>query len=360
MAELLEAHTATTKVVRRGETVVARVLSVAPGRIILDIGAKSEGVVSGLEYDAVREFAKTLRAGDEVTATVVTPETYDGTALLSLKTSGRSAGWKLLKIAQENQQPVKIVVKESKRSGLFGEVFGIPCFIPNSHLGKNTLQQGQAIIDRTLSVLVLEVDSDRERIVVSERAVSEKEEFAKQQSILASITPGERFLGEVTHIVPFGAFVGITKNGVHLEGLVHLSEISWEKVSDPSSVVAVGDKVDVVALGDPSSGRAGPPLARAGQLSFSIKRAQEDPWQGIAEKFGTDSEIAGTAVRAAERNFIVEVQPGIEGTLAKSKIPHGMVLQIGQKVECFVESVDESKRKLVLGLRLTTKPVGYK
>ena len=349
MAALLAQEKYRPRVLRRGETLQGSVREVTAGRVLIDIGAKSEGLVSGEEYDAVREFVKTLRAGTYVPVTIITPETPEGTALVSLRGAARTFAWEKVAEAVVSQRPLQARVIHVARGGITVELVGISCFIPTIELGKYVREASFALVGKNIAVRVLNFDRDKERIIVSERAVSEKEEIARVQELVKSISVGERLVGEVTKIAPFGAFIEIAKDNVLIEGLVHISELSWEKIDDPSSVVSVGDTVEVVVLGE-----------REGRLALSLKRAGGDPWQGAEQRFPPDTPVSGTVTKIMDRNIVVEVEPGIEGIIQRRTLPPGAEPRVGERIACFVEKVEEEKRRMMLTVRLTTKPVGYK
>ncbi len=349
MAALLAKEEYRPRVLRRGETLQGSVREVTAGRVFIDIGAKSEGVVSGEEYDAVREFAKTLQVGAYVPVTVITPETPEGTALVSLRGAARTFAWEKAAAAAASQEPLQARVIHVARGGITVELFGISCFIPTVELGKYVREASFALDGKSIAVRVIEVDREKERIILSERAVSEKEEILRVQELVKRIPAGERLVGEVTKIAPFGAFIEIVKDNVRIEGLVHISELSWEKIDDPSSVVSMGDKVEVVVLGE-----------REGRLALSRKRAGRDPWQGTAQRFPSDTPVSGTVTKITDRNIVVEVEGGLEAIIQKRTLPPGAQPKVGERIECFVERVEEDKRRMMLSVRLTAKPVGYK
>ena len=183
---------------------------------------------------------------------------------------------------------------------------------------------------------------------MSEKAVSQKEFLAKQKEVLGGIKPGEKFVGRVTKVINFGVFVEIVKDGTPVEGLVHLSEIAWNKIINPSEVLAEGDEVEVVVIGGD------------GKLALSIKQTQGDPWVGVVGKYHKDDQITGTVAKIGDFGAFVELEPGIQGLLSSAKIPTERKLTEGEGVKAFIEDIDEKSHKLSLGLVLTSVPVGYR
>lgn len=340
----------------RGEKVEGKVIEVGPKSLILDIGAKSEGLIVDREFEAAKHLIKTLNPGDVIKAQVLVPEER-GQILLSLRNTAEDYAWKLLEEAQKNSQEVEAKVESYSRGGLAVNVFGLNGFIPGSHFGSSLAKNPGSAVGRGLKVKVIELDKEKTRVVLSEKAVSEAEALAAQEEVLKKIKSGEKFRGKVVGLAGFGAFVQIEKDKVPIDGLVHLSELSWQKVADPSEIVKAGDEVEVTVIGkDPSAGSG----HGGGRLAFSIKKAQEDPWNDIQEKYKEDSRVQGTVSKVGDFGAIVILEPGIEGLLHISKVPADVSLKVGSQVECFVEKADKKARKISLGLVLKTKPIGYK
>lgn len=350
MEELLAKAPAALQALTSGQTITGTVVDVGSKSIVLDVGGKSEGVVVEREADAVSDFAKTLKAGDKVQCEVLVPETNIGQALLSLRTAALDWAWSKLGEAEKKGQEVLCLVEGSVRGGLAVSVFGIGGFIPSSHLGKTVANAQQNLTGSTLVVKVIEFDRDKNRVVLSEKAVSEAELIAQAEKVLASIKIGDKFTGQVVGLADFGVFVRVEKDGVPLDGLVHLSQISWIKIGAVGDILKEGDTVEVVVIG-----KEGP-----GRLSLSIKEAQEDPWKKLAGKYKVDTRVKGKVTKTGDLGAFVELEPGIEGLLRSGKIPADISVKEGDTIECFVEEVNEENRKIGLGLVLKAKPVGYK
>lgn len=349
MAQLLAKSGKELPSLQIGETVEGTVLEIGPKVLVLDIGAKAEGLVSDREFDQASSFIKKLVKGDKVTVTVVVPESKGGQALLSLRETAESESWKTLEEGLKANLPIDVKVGNFGRGGLTVMYDGIVGFIPTSQLGSALSKNPQSAIGKSLKVKVVEVDRKNNRVIFSERAVSESELIKAQDDMLKSIQSGEIFKGKVIGLVSFGAFVQIKKDEISLEGLVHLSEISWKKVEDPSSVLKEGDEVEVKMIGK-----------EGGRLALSIKQTEEDPWEKLVDKYKPETKIKGNVTKTGEFGALVELEPGVEGLLRSSKIPAGISVKEGDVVNCFVEEIDIKNHKIGLGLVLKTKPIGYK
>lgn len=232
--------------------------------------------------------------------------------------------------------------------------WGLPGFIPTSQLGKKASNNPQALIGTRFEAMVIDADRYDNKIVLSERGVSEADEIKLAKVALKKISDGEVYTGKVTKIYSFGAFVqiqvAVKKNQmVSVDGLVHISELSWEKVADPREVVTEGDSVKVKVIGKKDD-----------KLSLSIKQAKKDPWENAVKKYKKDKKVKGKVVRSSDYGVFVQLEPGVEGLIHMTKIPPATKLEEGKKVNVYVEEIDSKTRKLSLGLVLTKKPVGYK
>lgn len=351
MEELLSQTGYVPRGLKRGEKVEGKVTQITSKAIFLDIGAKSEGIIVDKEYELAKDFIKTLKAGNKVEARVLSPEDKSGQILLSLRGLAQKAAWENLLKKKKTGEEIEVRGKEVSRGGLVVETSGILGFIPTSHLRSSWQTKLGTLVGQKMKVKIIEADETQNRLICSEKAVSEAEKLAKTAKILKKVKIGEVFSGEVVGIAPFGIFVQIKRDEFELEGLVHISEASWEKVEDPNKLFSVGDKVKVMVIGiDEESFR----------LALSIKKLVPDPWQEKVKKYKVDSQVSGKVIRLAPYGAFVELEEGVEGLLHISKIPAEKKINVGDKVSCFVEAVEPEKRRLSLGLVLKKKPVGYK
>ncbi|MDO8452176.1 MAG: S1 RNA-binding domain-containing protein, partial [bacterium] len=236
----------------RGQKIEGVVVEVLPNMLILDIGAKSEGLVVDREYDSARGFIRGLKAGDRVSATVVVPEREDGQAILSVRDSAEETGWGDLELAGKEGRELEVRVEDANRGGLSIIYNGIEGFVPSSHMGSKISSDPQLLIGKIVKVKIIEIDKENKKLVLSERAVSEAEILEAQQKAISKVKEGDKYKGKVVALVSFGAFVQIEIEGIPVDGLVHVSELSWQKVSEPSQAVKEGDAVEVVVIGKPS------------------------------------------------------------------------------------------------------------
>jgi ribosomal protein S1 len=263
---------------------------------------------------------------------------------------------------RESGEAIRVEAKGVSNSGVTVDVDGLGGFVPKSQLGSEIQKDLQNLVGKRFEAVVIEVVRGDNKVILSEKEVSEAEELAKVRTAIEKVKEGRVFDGEVTNVFDFGCFVkiGITEDteknkkvhksqGVEVEGLVHVSEISWDKIRKPEDIVKVGDKVKVKVIGKTK-----------GKLSLSIKQAQKDPWEEIEKKYKKDSKLKGKVAKTTEFGVFISLEPGVEGLLHMTKIPHGKTYSRGDEVNVTIEEVDKENHKISLGLVLTEKPVGYK
>lgn len=353
MEELLASVGQPIPVWKVGDVVEGIVTEKTGKAIYLDIGGKTEGMIIDREMKAAKDFIKDLKIGDKVLAVVTQPENDKGQTLLSLKKAAFEKVWQEFEEKLKTGQSLKVRGVQVNKGGLIIEVKGTQGFIPASHFSSKYLGKIEELVGRELEVKVIEVDRAKNRLIFSEKAVSEAGLLAEQAEALKKIKVGNVFLGEISGVMPFGYFVKILlpKSKVVVEGLVHISEISWEKVENPAEFHKIGDKVKVKVLGVDK---------KTGKLNLSLKQLTPDPWEKIEEKYPPEAKVKGKVVRIAPFGVFVNLEPGIEGLIHISKIPAEKSFKVGEKVDCFVEFLDKENRRLSLGLVLKEKPVGYK
>jgi len=355
MEELLSQSSIPIKIFKVGDVVEGVVTEKTSKAIYLDIGGKTEGMVIDREMKAAADFIKELKVGDKVLAVVTQPENDKGQTLLSLKKAALRKLWQEFEEKLKTGESIKVRGIQVNKGGLLVEAKGLSGFIPASQFSSALAGKVQELIGKTLEVKVIEVDQTKNRLVFSEKAVSEAGLLKEQAEALKKIKVGDILEAEISGVMPFGFFakvnVGGKKKPIALEGLVHISEISWEKVEDPAKFYKVGDKVKVKVLGVDKKG---------GKLNLSIKQLFPDPWEDIEKKYPVDSKVKGTVVRLAPFGVFINLEPGIEGLIHISKIPAEKSFKVGEKADCFVEFLDKENRRLSLGLVLKEKPIGYK
>ncbi len=338
MASLLKKAKTRVKRLRPGEVVEGTVISKKKGELILDIGAKAEGIVGDREIEAEAESFKRIKEGDKVLATVLQAEDSRGYVLLSLRRAAPERDWRRLEEAAAGDETVEVEILGPNRGGVVARFGSQQGFIPFSHLSlKNKMAANASkLTGKVLAVKVLELDREMGRLVFSERGALTDEEREAEVSEVSKVKVGEVYDGEVTAITPFGVFV---KFGP-LEGMVHVSELLWEKVDDPRKHFREGDglKVQVIEVNE-----------KEGKLMLSHKRTLANPWEKVAEKYPEGVKVKGKVTKIADFGAFVELEPGIEGLIHVTETTGP--LAEGDEVEARVIGVDPKKQRLALSLK---------
>ncbi len=361
MEELLKQTGYTLKGLKKGQKVKGIVTDITKKMLLVDIGAKTEGVVIEKELELAFDLLSSLKVGDEIEAFVGSPENERGQILLSLRQTVMNQRWGYFDKLLKTGRAIEVRGLEVNKGGIIVKVQGVRGFVPSSQFGRGYLGKLNELQNQPFQVKVIEVDKEKNRLIFSEKAVSEKQALAQQSDALKKVKAGDELEGVVSGIMPFGVFVRADiggkdkkkkdEEGLFLEGLVHISEISWEKVENPGVHYKTGDNIRVKVIGvDKKSAR----------LNLSVKQLSDDPWKKMVDKYPEGSKVKGEITRLAAFGAFVNLEPGVDGLIHISKIPSDEEFKPGQKIECFVESVDPDQRRMSLSLALMKKPVGYK
>ena len=250
-----------------GQKIRAKVVSKTHKALILDIGGKSEGIVTEKAFIEARDFIKTLKVGDEVNTSVLIPESRDGSVVLSLRQAMYGAAWEKLEKARDAKEGVAVYAKGVNPSGIVVDCEGVGGFIPTTQLGKEASKNPQSLVNKYFKAIPIEVERSVNKLVLSEKEVSDASDIKAAGEVISKIKEGEIYEGEVTTVANFGCFVKIeVRKNAFVEGLVHISELSWGRVEKVSDIISKGDKVKIRVIGK-----------KDGKLAFSIKQAQKDP-----------------------------------------------------------------------------------
>ncbi len=365
MEDLMKVHGGTIKGFKRGEKVTGKVIGVTKRTVLVDVGGKAEAMVSEMEFEMAKDYFRALKPGDKVEGIVLVTENDTGQVILSLRKAAIDTRWTALEQSLADETELTVKVKETTKGGVLADLDGVFGFIPVSQMSRDLEANPGAAVGKSLKVKVVEVDRAANKLVLSEKAVTDAVEIEKQKKALSAIKIGGEYDATVVGVVPFGVFAEIiaqepksmskskakAEEELKFEGLIHISELSWEKIDDVAKEIKIGTKLKVQVIGVDEE---------TGKLALSVKRLTDDPWLIVSKKYKTDSKHEGTVTKIAPYGVLVRMEKGIEGLIHASKMPAEQSFTEGQKVDVFVESVDLDKRRLSLGVVLSAKPVGYK
>jgi small subunit ribosomal protein S1 len=354
MADLLDEYLP-SKVLRRGEIIDGKVMSRKAEGMLVDIGYKSEGFVPTKEMRSlISDTSDEPKIGDEIIAYVVNPEGSEGSSILSIDRARGEQGWRVLEKAMDNNESCKGVITGSNRGGAVVESEGVQGFVPLSQLvgparelyvpGGEPPKEG--FIGMEVEFKIIELNRRRNRAIFSERAALQAWKQIQKMRLVQELTEGEIRKGRVAGISNFGAFVDL--GGA--DGLIHISELSWEPVKSPDEIVTVGTEIDVFVLRVDRENL---------KIALSLRRLQPEPWDEIETKFSVGQTVTGTVTKLANFGAFARIDRGIEGLIHISELAHQVikhprdVVNEGDELELKIIRIEPERRRLGLSLKQT-------
>lgn len=332
---------------RKGDEIEGKIISLSKKQLLFDIGWKSYAVLGELETKELTTYLPYLAVSDMVPVKIVVEETKEGYPVVSLRKFFEKGKWDILEKKQKNEEEIEVLCGDYGKGGIFVDFMGIRGVIPKIQLAGDYVHQPEKLNGQKIRVKVLEVDKNKNRLVVSQKAFVLGISYKDLKKTFDAIVVGEKYQAKVIGFSDFGVFCEVNS----IEGLIHISEISWEKVIDPTQYLKVGEVVEVVVTEKN--------LANF-KLNLSIKRLTPDPWKKIEERYPKDKEAEGEIIRKEKYGYIVRFEPGVEGLLHISKVSPSDKLAVGKKIAVFVEKVDVKNRRMSLILVSKEKPVVYR
>jgi small subunit ribosomal protein S1 len=355
MAALL-AQSSSPISIKRGDVVEGVIVRIDQDEILVDIGLKSEGVLSTKELPAngYGSFSE-LHINDKVLVYVIQPETQDGHALLSLKRANAERQWRIAEEQYKNGELLKARVIDYNKGGLIVDVSGIRGFVPISQIlnlkreevasggeSQETAAKLQSMKDKELQLKIIEINRARNRLILSERLAVQEWRQRRREELLDELKPGEVRHGVVSNLANFGAFVDL--GGA--DGLVHISQLAWSRVNHPSEVLHVGQQVEVQVLSVDKEKK---------KIALSIKRAEVDPWTTVEQRYTPGQVVTGVITKIAPFGAFARIEDGIEGLIHLSELTPGMdprqTLHEGVPLQLRILRIDAERRRLGLSLR---------
>jgi small subunit ribosomal protein S1 len=343
--QIVPNYDATLVPFEEGDVVTGNVVRIDQDEVLVDIGYKSEGVIPSNELSIRKSVDphEEVEIGEEVDALVLTKEDQDGRLLLSKKRARFEKAWRRIEAAAESGEPVEGNVIEVVKGGLIIDL-GVRGFLPASLVDIRRVQDLDEFMGQKIECKVIELNRSRNNVVLSRRAVLEEERKEVRQQILDRLQPGQVVEGQISNIVDFGAFVDL--DGI--DGLIHISELSWSHVNHPSEILTIGDTVPVKVL-DIDRDRQ--------RISLGLKQTQEDPWQRVVDTYNINDELEGKVTKVVTFGAFVEIMDGVEGLVHISELAHHHVenprevVEPGATVKVKVLEIDSERRRLSLSIK---------
>lgn len=334
------------KSIKKGEIVKGKVITVTDEEAIVNIGYMSDGVLPKKEIsDNIEQNPRdVLKENDEIYVYILELNDGEGNVVLSKKVADREKAWDELQELFKNNTIFSVVVKEAVKGGVVASIKGIRAFIPASQLSTKFVDNLNEFVGKTLEVKLIELDIDKQRVILSRKEVEKEQLQTKKEELLNSIKPGEKIKGVVSRLTKFGAFVDLGG----LDGLIHISELSWKRVNDPSEVVSVGDAVEVYVLSVDKE---------KNKVSLALKDVNGNPWSNVIKKYKVGDMVDGTVSKFLNFGVFVEIEPGVEGLVHISEISEERVtkidsiLSVGQKVKVKILDIDEKENRMSLSVK---------
>jgi len=348
MADLLKSAYTKFVNVSKGEILDGVITKLTSGEILVDIGAKTEALVLEKDKNILRSLLSSLKVGDKVTVSVLNPESDFGNPVVSLRRFNDNNVWEKLEIYKKDKQQLEVLVQEATRGGfLVSSKEGVSGFLPNSQA--TFFESPQALVGTTINVLVIELSRPLKKVIFSQKATVGPEEFEKATKQLKR---GERIETKISNVAPFGIFTSIDLAADALvEGFIHISEVSWEKLSTVPETYKPGEKIEALILGFDKEAK---------RVNLSIKNLTKDPFEDKLKAYKPDQKVDGTVSKILSSGVLVNLAQGIEGFIKKDKIPPTLSYKEGASVNATVVEVDEKKHRVILVPVLTEKPIGYR
>jgi small subunit ribosomal protein S1 len=340
---MMEMYNGTMASIEEGEIVKSRVLDIRDNMVVLDIGFKSEGTIPLEEFKDLPD----LKPGDEVEVLLEHLEDQEGSVVLSKKKADFMRVWERIRVAYENDEPVRGALIKKIKGGVVVDLMGVDAFLPGSQIALRRVPNVDELLGQTFDFKIIKLNKRRRNIVVSRRVILEQERAGKREKLMKELQKDQVRKGVVKNITDFGAFIDL--GGV--DGLLHITDMSYGRIQHPSEMVHIGQELEVKVL-DIDWDRE--------RISLGLKQLQSYPWKDVAEKYPVGTRVSGKVVSITNYGAFIELEPGIEGLVHISEmswtrnVRHpSKLVSIGEAIEAVVLKVDPNEEKISLGMKQT-------
>ncbi|MBR0502726.1 MAG: 30S ribosomal protein S1 [Paludibacteraceae bacterium] len=339
--ELENKYSQTLNVVKDKDVVMGKVISMNKREVVVNVGYKSDGVVPMSEF----RYNPDLKIGDEVEVYIESPEDKKGQLLLSHKKARASRSWDLVNAALENDEIIKGYIKCRTKGGMIVDVFGIEAFLPGSQIDVKPIRDYDLFVGKTMEFKVVKINHEFKNVVVSHKALIEAELEQQKKDIISKLEKGQVLEGTVKNITSYGVFIDL--GGV--DGLIHITDLSWGRVTHPEEVVSLDQKLNVVILDFDDDKK---------RIALGLKQLTPHPWDALDANLKVGDKVKGKVVVMADYGAFVEIAPGVEGLIHVSEMSWSQHLRsaqdfmkVGDEVEAVVLTLDRAERKMSLGIK---------
>lgn len=351
-AMMMEEYEKSFRAINSGDTVTGKVIMVTDDEVMVDIGYKSDGIIKKEDFtwELEQSLKEIVKPGDEIEAKIVTMNDGEGNISLSKKLVDADKNWYKIEYAYNEKAVIEASIRSVVKGGVVAEVYGIRAFIPASQIDIRYAEDLQQYVNTKVKAYVLEYDKDKRKVVLTRKEYLKQEKEKVEKEVFSKIEEGQKLTGEVKRLTDFGAFVDI--GGV--DGLVHVSELSWNRVKHPSEVVKPGQKVEVVVLKVDTDKK---------KISLGLKQTTPEPWTLVATKYNVGDIINVKVARFADFGAFVELEPGIDGLVHISQISDKRiakpadVLKVGETVKAKIIDIKPEEKKISLSIKEAAEPV---
>ena len=339
--DLEKSYDETLNKIQEHEVVEGTVISIDKKEVVVNIGYKSDGIIPASEF----RYNPDLKVGDKVEVYVEDQEDKKGQLVLSHKKARLSKSWDLINKALDNDEIIQGYIKCRTKGGMIVDVFGIEAFLPGSQIDVHPIRDYDVFVGKTMEFKVVKINQEFRNVVVSHKALIEAELEAQKKEIISHLEKGQVLEGTVKNITSYGVFVDL--GGV--DGLVHITDLSWGRVSDPHEVVALDQKINVVILDFDEEKK---------RIALGVKQLTPHPWDSLDPELKVGDHVKGKVVVIADYGAFVEIQPGVEGLIHVSEMSWSQhlrsaqeFLHVGDEVEAVILTLDRQERKMSLGIK---------
>ena len=339
--ELEKAYDKTLGSVNENDVVEGTVIAINKREVVVNIGYKSDGIIPVSEF----RYNPELKVGDQVEVYIESQEDKKGQLVLSHKKARASKSWERVNQALENKEVVKGYIKCRTKGGMIVDVFGIEAFLPGSQIDVKPIRDYDVFVGKTMEFQIVKINQEYKNVVVSHKALIEAELEAQKQEIISKLEKGQVLEGTVKNITPYGVFIDL--GGV--DGLIHITDLSWGRVSDPHEVVSLDQKINVVILDFDEEKK---------RIALGLKQLTPHPWDALDENLKVGDHVKGKVVVMADYGAFVEIAPGVEGLIHVSEMSWSQHLRsaqdfmkVGDEVEAVILTLDRAERKMSLGIK---------